>query len=330
MSMILVTGGTGFVGSHLLRSLVKNKDASNRVRAIRRKRSNMALVADIANQIEWVETDVLDITGLMEAMQGVKQVYHSAAMISFVGSDRDKMIKINAQGTANVVNAALETGIEKLLHVSSIAALGRSAVNNQVDEKTAWEDSPFNTNYGLSKLLAEREVWRGVAEGLTAVVVNPSVILGKGDWEQSSGRLFSRVWNGLNFCPRGGTGFVDVLDLVNAMLALMDSPLSNERYVLNGENLSYREFFALVAQNMQKKAPRWEASPLLAAFARPFDALRSKITGSPPLITRETMAMSSRRFYYSNAKIKEALPDFRFSPIEATIKRVCEEFMVDR
>lgn len=333
--MILVTGGTGFVGSHLLRSLVQNAELNSAtlagpIRAIRRKKSNMGLVADVVDKIEWIDTDVLDPIGLADAMRGVRQLYHSAAMISFVDADRDKMIKINAGGTANVVNAALEAGVEKLVHVSSIAALGRSALNDRVDEKTAWEDSPFNTNYGLSKMLAERELWRGVAEGLSAVAVNPSIVLGRGDWGQSSGRLFSRIWNGLRFCPKGGTGFVDVLDVVKAMIGLMNSPTaSGERYVLSAENLSYRDFFDLLAKHLHKKAPQWEASPWLAAIARPFDALRSKITGSPPLITRETMAMSSRRFYYDNAKIKTALPGFAFNPIEETVKRVCAEFKAD-
>jgi dihydroflavonol-4-reductase len=320
---ILVTGGTGFVGSHLLRLLV-NKGLS--VRATKRPNSNLYWVDDVATQIEWVDCDINDPQGLYDAMANIEQVYHSAALVSFDRSKQKLLHETNVEGTANVVNMALERGVKKLLHVSSIASIGRKLNQPQVDETIQWEDSPINTQYAISKNLAEREVWRGVAEGLSAVIVNPSVIIGEGEWSTGSCRLFTQVWEGLKFYPLGGTGFVDVLDLVQLMVELMDSDIQSERFIVNAHNLSYREFFGLVARSLEKPEPSRPITPLIAEIGWRLEALKGFFTKTSPLVTKETARMSQHRYYYHNNKLLSATP-FAFTPIEESVSRICKEFL---
>lgn len=322
--LFFVTGGTGFLGAHLLHCLVDNGE---RVRALRRPDSNMDLVASIQNKIEWIDGDVLDVVALEDAMQGVDFVFHCAAMVSFDPADRKRMMKINVEGTANVVNAALEAKIKKLLYVSSIAALGRHADKPHVNEKIQWENSPLNTAYGHSKFLAECEVWRGQEEGLQVVIVNPSIIIGAGRWDQASGRFFRQVYQGMKFYPTGVTGFVDVRDVVSAMLQLMDSDIVGERFILSGENLSYKTFLSKIAGYLGKKAPHQKATPLLAALAWRADWLRGKLSGEKPLLTSETARSSSAKVYYDNNKITEALEDFVFTPMDVSIRGTAKRFL---
>ena len=325
LKMILVTGGTGLVGSHLLRLLVQG---GNKIRATRRPDSNMHLVADIADAIEWVDADLQEPQSLYEAMQGIEQLYHCAALISYIPKDANNMRRINRQGTANVVDMALQAGIKKMVYVSSIAALGRNVKLREVNEDTTWHDSHLNSNYAISKMLAEREAWRGIAEGLDTVIVNPSVVLGRGDWQTSSCRLITRIHKGLRFYTRGGTGFVDVLDLVQIMQQLMNSPITNERFVVNAENWLYKDFFDAVAQQLHKKPPHILANKWLSSLAWRLEAVKCALTGGTPLITRET-ARTAREFYlYVNQKIKKAL-HFSFRPLTQTIQRVCSEFIED-
>jgi len=217
-----VTGGTGFVGAYLLRYLVQE---GVRVRALRRADSPMDLVAEIADKVEWVEGDILDVPFLETAMEGVDNVYHCAATVSFDPRDREHMMKVNIEGTANIVNICLSLNIRRLLHVSSIAALGREADTPHVNEAAKWSDSPLNSNYAISKFKAECEVWRGMAEGLDVVVVNPSVIVGSGYWEKGSSALFKTIGKGMKYYPAGGTGFVDVRDVARASIGLMNSDI---------------------------------------------------------------------------------------------------------
>ena len=323
---IFVTGGTGLVGSNLLHRLVGK---GNQVLAMRRGSSSMQLVKDIENQITWIEGDLLDVELLYDNLINIDEVYHCAAVVSFDPRDKEAMFKINIEGTANLVNAALEHQVGKFLHVSSIAALGRALDTPKVDEKSVFEKSPLNSNYAISKHRSEMEVWRGVAEGLNAVIINPSVILGNGFWDQGSGKLFTEVWNGLKFYPRGGTGFVDVRDVVSAMLQLMDSDISGERFILNADNLSYQSFFNKVALALQKPAPSIEGKPWLAEIAWRVEWLKSMITGSKPIITRETVRSSAHRFYYDNTKLIQAL-DFAYTPAEQSIRDTAQHFLAAR
>lgn len=331
--MILVTGGTGLVGSHLLRLLVRQGES---VRAIRRASSDMRLVADIASQVEWVTGDVTDVCALYDAMKGIKTVYHAAAMVSFLPRDRDGLYAVNVQGTANIVNMALEIGVERLLYFSSIAALGRRVKQQQagsdatwIDENTDWEESPQNSEYAKSKNKAELEVWRGIAEGLPAIIVCPSIILGEGDWQQGSSKLFQQLYKGQRFYPTGATGFVDVLDVVRMSVALMSERAAlNQKFILNGANSTYRHFMELAAQFLEKTPPIQQLRPWQAAIAWRWEAIRAAITGNPPLLTRETTRTAASTYAYSNEKVI-ALLQQPFTPLPETIARISAAFRRD-
>ncbi|MBW6458968.1 MAG: NAD-dependent epimerase/dehydratase family protein [Bacteroidales bacterium] len=336
--MILVTGATGLVGSFLTLGLLKN---AKTVRALKRPASDLTMIrnvfgryaenaGDLFSRIEWVDGDILDIFSLEDAMEGVEQVYHCAALVSFLPGDRKSLMRINVEGTANVVNAALEKNIRKLIHVSSIAALGRPEKQNEViDENLVWKTSKNNSNYAISKYGAEREVWRGVAEGLKAVVVNPSVIVGVAGLSMGSSRLFNVVWEGLKFYPPGQNGFVDVRDVVRAMVLLMDSDIRNESFILNTENVTYKRLFDLIAEGFGKKGPQIGISPLLAGLSWRVEKVLSGIRGRKPLVTRETARTAVQRYEYSSQKIRQAL-DFEYIPIEETIRHFCKIFMEGR
>lgn len=322
--MILVTGGTGLVGSHLLKELVK-QFPKRKIRAIKRKSSKMDLVVDIAGQIQWVEVDVLEVENLREALVGVSKIYHCAAVIAFDPSQYEWMHRVNREGTANLVNLALEEGVEKLLHVSSIAAIGRNERSNQVSETSKWEDSPRNSEYAISKYRAETEVWRGIAEGLNAVIVNPSVILGEGDWSQGSSQLIAKAAKGISFYPSGGTGFVDVKDVVNVMIGLMESDIHSERFILNGTNITYRDFLTQAATEFGKKPPQFEVNSIIASLSWRLSKILSWINRKPPLITKETAQLMQSRYFYDSSKIQTAL-NFQFRPLEKTIERIAANF----
>lgn len=307
--MILVTGGTGFIGAYLLRELVKQ---GRPVRAIRRPSSKMGMVAGLPG-IEWVVADILHLPQLEEAMQGVTKVYHSAAIVSYDKRDRDKMMAVNMEGTANVVNLSLAYNIEKLVYVSSIAAIGRKMRQQKITEQSAWETSKFNTQYGISKFRAEREVWRGIAEGLNAVMVNPSIVLGAGHWNDSSVRLFHQVHQGWHFYPEGVTGYVDVRDVVAAMVQLMDSDISEERFILSAEDWDYKRLFTTIAKHLGKKPPSFKVNRRLALAAY-------RILGlGYPLIQRDLVINIGNRFYYDASKIRNAI-NMDFIPIDQTIR----------
>ena len=321
---ILVTGGTGFLGSYLLRYLVQK--GYNNIFSIRRVTSNMDLVKSIEDKIQWVECDILDVKGLEKVMEGVKQVYHSAAMVSFETKHQKKMHLVNIQGTANVVNLALENNIEKLVHVSSIAALGRRKRLKEINENTKWEKSNFNSEYAKSKYLSEQEVWRGMAEGLRACVINPAIILGAGFWEEGSSSFFSKIKKGNKFYGVGGTGFVDVRDVSRLMIEMMESDLVGEKVIANGKNISYRKVFEMIADSVKTERPNIALNSILGALAWRLEWLRSKVMGSSAYVTKETVENSFRTWIYENKKSIEML-NFKYTPIEKTIEETGELFL---
>ncbi|MFN4253971.1 MAG: NAD-dependent epimerase/dehydratase family protein [Saprospiraceae bacterium] len=321
--LTLVTGGTGFLGSYLLRELVAK---GCRVRALRRASSQMDLVRDVADRVEWAEGDVNDLWALEEALRGVTHVYHCAAMVSFHPRDVRNMMKINVEGTANIVNLCLETGVRKLVHVSSIAAVGRTKERPQLDETSKWVDGPLNTNYAISKHLSEMEVWRGHAEGLPVGIVNPAIILGAGRWHEGSARFFKQVFDGLKFCPVGRSGFVDVRDVARFMVSLMDSGISGQRYILSADSWSYRQFFDAVAASLQVPAPGIRVEPWLAEVAWRVEWLKEKLTGIQPMVTRESARTSVNSFFYGNEKSRSVF-GFEYRPLAETIAEVGAQFL---
>lgn len=328
--MILATGATGLVGSYLLydllkadepvRALLHNPQSLNHTRKIF---NSLGVDAEtLINKIEWVEGDVLDYFSLADAMKGVQKVYHCAAIVSFDPRDRDLMMKINVDGTANVVNAALEAGVDKLCYVSSIASLGRTENSNIIDEKSQFRTSSYNSKYSLSKYAGEREVWRGTAEGLNAVIVNPSVILGYSDSDKGSTKMFSTIYRNSMFYGKGINGFVDVQDVVRAMISLMESNVQNERFVVSGGDFSYLEIFSLIASGFGKPVPKFAVPGWVLNTVWRLEWFRGKLSGSKPLITKETARTSKGSFYYSSNKLHCTL-NFEYTPIEKTISRTC-------
>lgn len=335
--MILVTGGTGLVGSHLLYDLCRS---GKKVRVLKRAKSNIANIKKVFSyydtdhekllkNIEWVDADLLNVYSLMEAMEGVKEVYHCAAMVSFESSHEDEMMKTNIEGTANMVNAAMEKGVEKFCHVSSIATLGRAENGELTHEETFWKSSPENSNYSISKYSAEREVWRASEEGLNVIIVNPSLIVGPGNWLQSSSNMFTKAHKGIKFYSSGINGFVDVRDVSCLMIRLMKSEVNNQRFLITSENASFKLFFDLIHKGFNKPAPWIKAGRFMSGFAWRAEMMRSKLTGTPPLITRETARSAHRISRFSNQKIKHLFPDHHFISLETSIENTCKLFLKD-
>ncbi|MGO4294773.1 NAD-dependent epimerase/dehydratase family protein [Chitinophaga sp. RAB17] len=324
--MILVTGGTGFLGSHLIRALVA---AGKPVRALYRQQPSPRL-QDISDKIEWVPGDILDIFTLEDALVGVTQVYHCAAMVSFQAADKDRLLKINVEGTANVVNMALDAGVKKLLYVSSVAAIGRARDNAAVNEDCEWQDSKNNSRYSISKFQGEMEVWRGIAEGLDAVIVNPSIILGAGFWDDGSGALLKNAWKEFPYYTEGVNGFVDVEDVVKAMIQLMDSDINAERFILSADNWGYQRLFTTMAHALGKKPPHIAAKPWMAEVVWRLEKVKGMVTGKHPLVTKETARTAQMKVNYENTKVLNALPGFQFRPLEETIKQIAAAFLQER
>ncbi|HRI20719.1 MAG TPA: NAD-dependent epimerase/dehydratase family protein [Panacibacter sp.] len=317
---ILVTGATGLVGSHLLKVLV-SKGYS--VKALYR---TFVPEYDGAEKIDWVQCDILDIVSLEEAMADVQKVYHCAAIVSFNPSQKKLLNTTNIEGTANVVNACINTGVKKLLFVSSVSALGRIRENEPITEKMSWTKETSNSEYGKTKFYAEMEVWRGAGEGLNAVIVNPVTILGASDWKKGSAAIFKNVYKEFPWYSDGVTGWIDVEDVVNAMILLMESNISNERFILSAENIGYRELFNRIADEFGKKRPSKKVTPVLAALVWRVEALKAFFTGSDPLVTKETAATALVKVHFDNSKLLQHLPHFKYTPVRKSIARICAEF----
>lgn len=320
---VFLTGITGLLGSEVARQLLER---GYKVRALVRNPDKAQLQHP---GIEYVQGDILDITTLTEQIQGIDYVIHAAAVVSFARKDRNEMYKTNVEGTANVVNACLSSSVKKLCHVSSIAAFGRPPLNEmkktdrvEIDEEQKWIASSTNSHYAVSKYLGECEVWRGAAEGLNTVIVNPSIILGESDWEISSTRLFKYVYDQKPFYPEGFLNFTDVKDVASALLQLMESGIREERFCVSAGMVSYKEFFDKIADRFGKKRPWFKVSAGMMGALWRLEAMKSFLTGGAPLITRETAKTAQLKILQKNRKIREAL-GFEFRTLDETLDRVC-------
>jgi dihydroflavonol-4-reductase len=332
--MILITGATGLLGAYLLAGL---SHKGEKVRAIKRAGSDLSIAKKIYSYygsstipfeeaVEWVEGDILDCYSLSEAMEGVEKVYHSAALVSFNAKDRGLLMKVNGDGTANVMNAAMDACIKKVCHVSSVAALGKAENSDIITENNWWKNSPGNSFYGISKYTGEREAWRAMEEGLDVVIVNPSIILGAGNWDKGSASLFSAAYKGMHFYTSGITGFVDASDVAECMIKLMDGPFKNERYILSSGNLPFRDLFNAIHDEFGRKRPSYRAGIVLTGITWRAEAIKSLFTSKPPLITKETARAANSRIYFSNEKVVKAL-GYEFRPMETTIKELCSLYL---
>lgn len=325
--MILVTGANGLVGSYLCRYLLSKGE---KVRALKRPTSNLRLVADIKDKIDWVDGDVNDLPSLEIAMEGIEKVYHCAAIISYAKKNHNALIRVNVEGTENIVNLSLDFNIKKLVHVSSIAALGKSGKSGEVvTEATPWDRKNLTSDYSISKFLAEREVWRGIAEGLNAVIINPSIIVGAGNWDSGSCKLFTTINNGFKYYTDGVTGYVDVRDVVKIAYQLMESEISSERFIINAENLSYQTFLSNVAKNLKVTGPTTKAGKTLSGIAWRIEWVKSLFSGSEPSVTKQTAVIANKKVYYNNNKIIEAL-NYKFIAIDQSIADAAQSFNAEK
>jgi len=324
--MVLVTGGTGFLGSYIIKELVERNYP---VRAIRRTTSKIPfyIPAKIFQQVQWIEGDILDPVSLDEAMEGADAVIHSAAIISFAKADKKKMYHVNVQGTANVVNAAIEKNISRLVHISSVAALGRSKLGGHVNEERKWQENTMNTPYAISKYKAEMEVWRGIAEGLNGVIISPSTILGYGDWNTSSCRIFKTIYNEFPWYSTGINGFVDIEDVARTTVLLMQSDIKEQRFIANGDNWSFQQLFNTIADGFGKKHPHRKASPLLGSLGWRIEKFKTLFSGEGSLLTRESAKVAQRRTYFENDKLLKAFPQFSFTPLQESIQKTCKKYL---
>ena len=316
--MVLVTGATGFLGSEVARQLAGQSIA---VRCTKRSTSVIPALLKPYGQVEWVDADLLDIFALEDALDGVTQVYNCAAWVSLKAKDKEGMISANVTGTANLVNLCIKNNI-KLVHVSSIAAIGQAKPGELITEKHHLDQATETDGYAISKLESEMEVWRGIAEGLDAVIVNPSIIIGANAGIGGSGALFGMVRKGLNFYTTGSIGVVDVEDVAKSMIRLMNSDIYAERFIVSAENWPIKQFVTEIAGCIGVKPPHNEAKPWVMELAWRGAALLSAVTGKDPLIDKISAQSASMVKEFDNSKLKNAI-GFQFKPVSQSIKEVC-------
>jgi len=321
--MIAVTGANGLLGSFIVRKLVAQNEPFV---ALKRKGSDTSLLNDIAGKITWRDTDLLDAQSIDEAFHDVTHVFHTAATVSFNPHREKEVLAVNAMGTRHVVNAALLNGVQRLVHISSVAALGRQKEQNVIGESNKWIDSPLNSTYAQSKYLAELEVFRSQEEGLSVVVVNPSLILAPADWTRSSAQLFKYVWEEKPFYMEGCLNYVDVRDVAELSYRLLKHTVQGERFIASAGNISYSDFFSSIARKFNKKAPHIKVSKKWLSMMAIVESVRAKIADVEPLVTRERARLAGTEFLYENAKIRNLL-NFEFQPIDKTLQWCCEYYM---
>ena len=319
--MILVTGASGLLGSYLVEYL--SEIAATPIKLLLRNENQKSQFKDLKN-VQYSIGDINDISSLEEAFENIEYVFHCAGLISFSPFDKEKLEKINIEGTANIVNMCLWHKVKKLCHVSSVAAIGKSKDGLVSNEEVQWDESDDNSFYGKTKYLGELEVWRGIEEGLNAVIVNPSVIIGPTSWSRSSMKLFDYVKKGNRFYTQGGNNFVDVRDVVELMHKLLFSDISSERYIIAGERITYKKLFELIATALKVKPPYIMAKKWMIDVLRCFSYVKSLITKKHPLITKETSKVSLRKHEYSSQKIISLL-DYTFTSMEKTIPWTVEK-----
>jgi len=332
--MILVTGGTGLVGSHLLYFLLKSNE---KVRAIHRKSSNLQAVKEVFSyyteasealfkKIEWVEADITEVPSLTEAFKDITHVYHAAAFISFNPKHYYKLKKANIEGTANIVNLCLTHKVEKLIYVSSIATLGDAEKDGLISENTEWNPEAQNSVYAITKYGAEMEVWRGTQEGLDAIIVNPGIILGSGHWNSGSGLIIKSVAKRIPFYTSGGIGIVDVQDVIRALISLMQSTIINERYILVSKSIYYKELLSELALQLHKSPPKKKAAKWMLLIFSKADWLSSKLFRTKRILLKATVHSLYKISFYDTSKIEKNL-NFSFTPYKKTLERIAKNYL---
>jgi len=319
--MVIVTGATGLVGSVIIDHFASRNIP---VTGLYRKKHS-----EDNTHVKWAEADVTDIESLTKSFAGASAVVHAAAVVSFSQRSKEKMFHVNVEGTANVVNACLQSGVKRLIHVSSVAALGKIPNQNVIDENATWTVSDKTTNYGLSKYLAELEVFRGEAEGISVAMVNPSIILATEKNQRSSSKLFQYIFDEQPFYTDGQLNYVDARDVAEMILRLYENTSLKGRYIANAGRVAWKIFFDKIANRFNKKPPSIKVPHALAQLAASAEWLRSLLTGQEPIITKETARVARQQIFFSNKKAcKElALP---FRELDETLDWCCQAFLANR
>jgi nucleoside-diphosphate-sugar epimerase len=330
--MNLITGITGLLGTHIALELLSRGE---KVRGLIRENSSTDTLqrvfayygsSDLFSRIEWITGDVLDVTSLVEATEGCTAVFHCAAVVSYHRLDRKAMYKINVEGTINVVNAAIHHGNVRLVHISSTAAIGRTLHDQELDENSEWKEGKNTTHYAITKHLSEIEVWRGIQEGLNAVIINSGFIIGPGDFGRSSAAMFQRIYRGVPFYPPGGTGFISASDVARVSVELLAKEQFGERFIAVAENRSMKEVFSLVAAALGKPVPTKEVTMPMLWTALIGEQLREWLTGKKALVTREIIRNMQGTHTFNNEKLKRITGE-RFQSVEDAVKRSAQLFL---
>jgi dihydroflavonol-4-reductase len=330
--MNLITGITGLLGTHIALELLSRGE---KVRGLIRENSSTDAMqrvfahygsSELFSGIEWVTGDVLDVTSLVDAIEGCTAVYHCAAIVSYHRLDRKAMYKINVEGTINVVNAALHQGNVRLAHISSIAAIGRTLHDHELDETSEWKEGKNTTHYAITKHLSEMEVWRGIQEGLDAVIINSGFIIGPGDFGRSSAAMFQRIYRGVPFYPPGGTGFISASDAARVSVELLEKEQYGERFIAVAENRTMKEVFSMVAASLGKPIPTKEVTMPMLWIALIGEQLREWLTGKKALVTREIIRNMQGTHTYQNEKLKRVTGE-RFQSIEDAVQNSAKLFL---
>lgn len=321
--MIGVTGANGLLGSFIIRKLI---DENEKFVAFKRSSSDISLLEDLKGKIEWRNLDLLDPVAMDDSLQGITSMIHGAALVSFNPRHASLISKVNTEGTRNLINACLASNTRRFVYISSVAALGRVKGQRLIDENNKWVENSLHTGYATSKYYAELEVFRGQEEGLSTVIVNPSVILAPADWTRSSARLFGYAWKERTFYIEGSMNYVDVRDVVKATLALLNSGMENERFILNAGTVSFKEFFDAMAARFGKKPPMIRLNRNFLKIVAGVEALSARLRRTEPKITPETARLADADFFYENKKIKNHLR-FEFRTLDDTLDWCCAYYM---
>jgi len=322
---IFITGGSGFLGANIIQKLVEKNIP---VKALyRSKKLPFFIPSFISEHVQWVEGDILDTVIIEEALKDCAGIIHSAALVSFSASERSKMYKVNVEGTKNIVNAAIENNISRFIHISSVAALGRTKNTEIVSENRAWNESGNHTHYAVSKHQAEMEVWRGFGEGLEGVILNPSTVLGFGDWNKSSPALFKNAYKEFPWYTEGVNGFVGVADVAEITVQILQSQLNEKRFIVNSENWSFRELMNCMAEGFDKKKPYRKATPFLGELAWRMEKWKYFFSEGKPLLTKESARVAHSSTRFDNTALLKVLPDFKFTPLQHVIQNACSQYI---
>jgi len=312
---ILITGITGLFGSYL----AKEFSEIGEIYGLARVTSSKRLTENFNFPVIWRLGDLAEVDSLEEALQGIDLVIHAAGMVSFDSRDERKLYQVNIIGTANLVNAMLLTGVQKLIYISSVAAIGRSQELFVLDENYKWTESPLNTVYSNSKYYGELEAWRGEQEGLDLLVVNPSILLGKISDDRSSTDIYHYVLEENKYYPSGNINYIDVRDAARITRMLFNSALWGERFILNAESIAYQKFFQLMAEAFDKKSPSTLVNPITLKMAVFFNQIFRKLGWSKSPLNKKTAMISQQKTIFNNSKVNDVL-NFEYRSLKETFR----------